>query len=91
MFCHLLNYNKTKRGYNYERLKKMESLKNLKIIATRLSRIYMAQSNKNVSEINCYHENEHDNSASHPDYHNDSHDNTPGRMMTRTLIKNATN
>lgn len=36
-------------GYNYEKLKKMESLKNFKIIATRLSKIYTAQSNKNVS------------------------------------------
>lgn len=51
----------------------------------------MAQSVQNNMEIDCYHENAHDNSGSHPDYHNNSHDNTPGRMMTRTLVKNDSN
>lgn len=72
-------------------LRKIESLKNMKIVAIRLYEIYMAQSSQNNDKMNCYHANEHDNSGSHPDYHNNSHDNTPGRMMTRTLVKNATN
>lgn len=71
--------------------KNVETLKNMKIAAIRLYEIYMAQSNQNEMKMNCYHENGHDNSGAHPDYHNNSHDNTPGRMMTRTLVKNATN
>lgn len=71
--------------------RKIESLKNMKVAVVRLYEIYMAQSNQNNEETNCYHANEHDNSGAHPDYHNNSHDNTPGRMMTRTLVKNATN
>lgn len=51
----------------------------------------MAQANQNQLGMNCYHENGHDNSGSHPDYHSDSHDNTPGRMMIHTLVKNGTN
>lgn len=53
--------------------------------------IYKMQSDQNNEKTTCYHENEHDNSGAHPDYHNNSHDNTPGRVMTRTLIENATN
>lgn len=71
--------------------RKVETLKNMKIAAIKLYEIYMAQSNQNKTEMNCYHENEHDNSGAHPDYHNNSHDNTPDRMLTRTLVKNATN
>lgn len=71
--------------------RKIESLKNMKIAAIRLYEIYMAQSNQNNEEMSCYHANEHDNSGAHPDYHNNSHDNTPGKMMSRTLVKNATN
>lgn len=70
---------------------KVERLENTKIIAIKLYELYMAQSNQNELGANCYHENEHDNSGSHPDYHNDAHDNTPGRMMIRTLVKNGTN
>lgn len=70
---------------------KIEELENTKIVAIKLYEVYMAQSNQNELGANCYHENGHDNSGSHPDYHNDSHDNTPGRMMIRTLVKNGTN
>lgn len=71
--------------------RKVEILKNMKTAAIKLYEIYMAQSNQNNEEITCYHANEHDNSGAHPNYHNNSHDNTPGRMMTRTLAKNAAN
>lgn len=71
--------------------KKVETLKNVKIIAIKLYEVYMSQSNQDKAEMSYYHENEHDNSSSHPDYHNDSHDNTPSRMMARALVKNATN
>ena len=74
-----------------EETKKIQTLKDVKFIAIVLYEIYMAQSIQDNVETNCYHENEHDNSGCHPDYHNNSHDNTPGRMMTRTLVKNATN
>ena len=72
-------------------LKKVESLKNMKFAVIKLYKIYMAQANQNKLGMNCYHENGHDNSGSHPDYHSDSHDNTPGRMMIHTLVKNGTN
>lgn len=67
---------------------KLEFLKTEKDVATALYEIYMAQSEEKDLEVNCYHENEHDNSGCHPDYHNNSHDNTPGRMKIRSLIKN---
>ena len=70
---------------------KIETLENMKTIAIKLYEIYMEQSNQNKIETECFHENEHDNSGGHPDFHNNSHDNTPDRMMTRILIKNATN
>ena len=74
-----------------KRMKQKQTLKDMKIIASTLYELYMAQSVQNNMEIDCYHENAHDNSGSHPDYHNNSHDNTPGRMMTRTLVKNDSN
>lgn len=74
-----------------EKLGKIETLKDMKTAAIMLYEIYMSQSKQNNVEMNCYHENEHDNSGCHPNYHNNSHDNTPGRMMTRTLVKNETN
>ena len=67
-----------------------KTLRNMKTVAITLYEIYMSQSNQDNLEMDCYHANEHDNSGSHPDYHNNSHDNTPGRMMTRVLVKDAT-
>ena len=74
-----------------ENLEKIETLQDMKIIAITLYEMYMGQANQNNLEMDCYHENEHDNSRCHPNYHSNSHDNTPGKMMTLSLTKNATN
>jgi len=74
-----------------ENLEKIETLQDMKFIAITLYEMYMEQANQNNLEMDCYHENEHDNSRCHPNYHSNSHDNTPGKMMTLTLGKNATN
>ena len=72
-------------------MEEFKDSKDIKVIAIALYQIYMAQANQNNVELSYYHENEHDNSGSHPDYHNDSHDNTPGKMLNRSLTKNVAN
>lgn len=66
-------------------------LNETKVISISLYDIYLAQAGQYHSNIDNYHENEHDNSGGHPDYHDNSHDNTPGRMKVKKIVKNGSN